>query len=77
MSDHENAADTARPALRVVHGAPTAEEVAALVCVLAATGGATGSADAGPTSAWTHRELALRGTVSPGPGAWRASALPR
>jgi hypothetical protein len=68
--------------LRVVHGDPTAEELAALVTVLAATrrgapAGGAAAVEAEPASRWRRSarpttSLALR----PGPGAWRASALP-
>jgi hypothetical protein len=74
-------------ALRVVRGEPTAEELAALVAVLAArSAAAVAAADgagaqqpAGPVSGWTDRARYVR-AGRPGFGAWtgwRASALPR
>jgi hypothetical protein len=65
--------------LRVVRGDATPEEVAALVAVLAATGGGGGTADAGDPSPsrWTDRTASVRAPLQPGPGAWRASAWPR
>jgi hypothetical protein len=67
-----------RPLLRVVRGDPTAEEIAALVAVLLAR-----SADAeapgqarSVKNAWSDRSRQLRRPLSPGPGAWRRSALP-
>jgi len=67
-----------RPLLRVVRGDATAEEIAALVAVLLAR-----SADAGAPgrarsvkNAWSDRSRQLRRPLSPGPGAWRRSALP-
>jgi hypothetical protein len=67
-----------RPALRIVRGDPTPEEVAALTAVLAAaTGGPGEPEDAGPASVWVERETLVRRPLTPGPGAWRASALPR
>lgn len=70
-----------QPLLRVVRGAPTAEELAALVGVLMARSSA-GTAAPPPESAWVR--LARPGAITPsglparpGPGAWRASALPR
>jgi acyl-CoA carboxylase epsilon subunit len=67
-----------RPLLRVVRGDATPEEIAALVAVLLAH-----SADVsapGPArsvkNAWSDRSRLLRRPLSPGPGAWRRSALP-
>jgi hypothetical protein len=67
------------PLLRVVRGTPSAEELAALVAVVTAR--ATAAAPPQPR----HRPLwgrpVLRPTLTPeltpGPGAWRASGLPR
>ncbi len=67
-----------RPFLRVVRGDPTPEELAALVAVLTArSAGAEAAAPAPPRSAWSDRSRQLRRPLSPGPGAWRRSALPR
>jgi hypothetical protein len=68
--------EDARPLLRVVTGDPTAEELAALVAVLASLGG---SADAPPrrTPVWNAPRRLVRSTHRHGPGAWRASGLPR
>ena len=67
-----------QPLFRVVRGDATAEEIAALVAVLL-----TRSADTeapGPArsviNAWSDRSRQLRRPLSPGPGAWRRSALP-
>ena len=59
----------------------TAKELAALVSVVAALG-AAGDAPPRRTSEWAapHRKVRrpmLPGFVFPGPGAWRASGLPR
>lgn len=69
------------PALRVVRGAPTAEELAALVAVLAQ---AAAPASPGPfpgPSRWVRsaRPGAVTGAMpaTRGPHQWRASALPR
>jgi hypothetical protein len=69
--------ELARPALRVVRGDPTPEELAALTALLAATSESSGGArsrvrrggwnDPG----WQHVSAPL-----PGPNAWRASAFP-
>ena len=61
--------------LRVVHGNPTAEELAALVAVVAAR--ASVAAEPGPPPRPLWGRPALRPTLTPGPGAWRASGLPR
>lgn len=72
---------TPEPALRVVRGAPTAEELAALVCVL--TRAATPPPPAAPPgpSRWVRsgRPGAVTGAMpaTRGPHQWRASALPR
>jgi hypothetical protein len=63
------------PYLRVVRGAPTPEELAALVAVLAAR--SAPAAVASPVrSAWADPARRLDLTHRPGPGAWRRSALP-
>jgi len=68
-----------RPLLRVVRGEPTAEELAALVAVLAARQRAAeaGPGDTRPRSQWRNRARNIRPPIGPGPGAWRASGLPR
>ncbi|MFC5180200.1 acyl-CoA carboxylase subunit epsilon [Actinomadura harenae] len=69
--------------LRIVRGDPSAEEVAALVAVLTAraqaAAAARGDAPGGaPVSHWADRSRLTRTPVPPrpGPGTWRASALP-
>jgi len=75
--------EAARPALRVVRGNPTAEEIAAVVSVLAARSAAAGAARPGrgdtdeTPSGWNDRSRALRAPLLHGPDAWRASAFPR
>jgi hypothetical protein len=67
------------PALTIVSGQPTPEETAAVVVVLTALAGHAASAPADPPtpSQWSARSRFMRAPVTPGPGAWRASALPR
>ncbi|SES42765.1 Acyl-CoA carboxylase epsilon subunit [Pedococcus cremeus] len=73
----ESREEPRRPTLRVVRGAPTSEEVAALVAVLSAASGGAGEPEPPrPPSRWTSRPHGPRGPLHPGPGAWRASALP-
>ncbi|EWT01104.1 hypothetical protein N865_11270 [Intrasporangium oryzae NRRL B-24470] len=74
-ADQSTAADPAPPAIRVVTGSPTAEEVAALVAVLSAVGGAPEEHDTHP-SAWSDPSWRLLGP-SRTTGGWRASGLPR
>ncbi|HTJ69032.1 MAG TPA: acyl-CoA carboxylase epsilon subunit [Actinospica sp.] len=75
MTDNDNA-------VRIVRGEPSAEELAALVTVLAARaaagGGEPGAAPAA-ASGWTDRARYVRSArVDFGARAgWRASALPR
>jgi hypothetical protein len=68
-----------RPLLRVVRGDATAEEIAALVAVLVTrSAGAEASGPARSVSrSWADRSGQIRRSLSPGPGAWRRSALPR
>ena len=62
------------PLLRVVRGNPSLEELAALIAVVATRGGKDPEPTPAP-SLWARP--ALRTPHSPGPGAWRASTLPR
>ena len=67
------------PLLRVVSGDPTPDELAALLTVLAArsSNGRGGAGAASKRSLWAARSRQVRPAVGPGPGAWRASSLPR
>jgi hypothetical protein len=64
------------PLLAVTRGVPTADELAALLVVLASR--PAGPAGRGGTAraTWSARSGMVRAAVRPGPGAWRASALP-
>jgi acyl-CoA carboxylase epsilon subunit len=64
------------PMLSVTRGVPTDDELAALVVVL--TGRPAGPASRGGAvqPSWSAKSRMLRAPVRPGPGAWRASALP-
>ena len=66
--------EPARPLLRVVRGTPTPEELAAVIAMVASRGGAPAEPAPAAPSLWSRPQL--RGPLTPGPGAWRASALP-
>jgi hypothetical protein len=69
-------ADETTPALRVLRGTPTAEELAALVGVLFRRSAPAAPAAAPTPSRW--RASALPGVpLQAGRGAWHASGLPR
>jgi hypothetical protein len=63
------------PLLRVVRGNPSPEELAALIAVIATRGGAGEPQPQPVRSLWARPSL--RAPLSHGPGAWRASTLPR
>ncbi|HET8602103.1 MAG TPA: acyl-CoA carboxylase epsilon subunit [Segeticoccus sp.] len=64
------------PQLRIVRGAPSAEELAALVTVLAAAGAGAHESPR-QASRWAARDRLVGAAPGHGPGQWRASALPR
>jgi hypothetical protein len=63
--------------LRVVRGDPSDEELAALVAVVTSLNTATPDEPAQARSAWADRRALVRAPLPHGPGAWRASGLPR
>ena len=63
------------PLLRVVRGAPSAEELAALVAVVATHASAAAEPEPPVRAPWGRP--VLRSPLTPGPGAWRVSGLPR
>lgn len=65
-----------RPVLRVVNPDATPEEIAALVAVFSALGSPEELARPKPR-AWNAPGRLTRPTYHSGPGAWRASGLPR
>ena len=68
----------ARPALRVVRGTPDDVELAALVAVLAARGGAApGDPPARQAGGWSDRSRTLRTPLRSAPGAWRGGLARR
>jgi hypothetical protein len=79
MSQDRDAGSRPGPVLRVVHGCPSAEQVAALVAVLAARAPSEGAAGGRSVrrNGWSERSRLLRAPLRRGPGGWRASGLPR
>jgi hypothetical protein len=67
--------EPAAPALRVVRGDATPEEVAALLVVLQAVAPAASDAPA-PRSEWAAPRRLVRAPLTAGRDAWRTSALP-
>ena len=76
MADETDSPEEKAPFLRVVKGDATAEELAALVAVLASVGGDAGSPRR-EVPAWSAHHRKVRATPPNGPGGWRSSALPR
>jgi hypothetical protein len=71
VSDHGHV-----PALRIVRGDPSAEQLAALVAVLAAASGAAEVPESTrDESRWAPPDRLVRAPLAP--GGWWASALPR
>ena len=79
MTTDEASADQPQqpPLLQVINKDATPEEVAALVAVFAALGSGGGEAPKRPRPAWSTPARGVRRTHRHGPGAWRASGLPR
>lgn len=82
LSPERIEAPPAVPALRIVRGDATEEEVAAIVATLSVVAAARQqAADAGETRRsvreWNSPARLVRSPVHPSPGGWRRSALPR
>jgi len=79
MTEDRDQGGRPAPVLRVVHGSPSPEELAALVAVLAARAPAQGAASGRGIlrNGWSERSRLLRAPLLRGPGGWRASGLPR
>ncbi|TDC82987.1 acyl-CoA carboxylase subunit epsilon [Micromonospora sp. KC606] len=65
------------PLFRVVRGIPTAEELAALVGVVVGRSSTAAVTAARTSSAWARSARPTAVKPVAGPGAWRASGLPR
>jgi hypothetical protein len=79
MTSDQTSDASERPFLRVVKGDPSDEEIAALVAVLqaSAAAGAVTTPPRKSVSEWAAPHRRLRTALPSGPGAWRASSLPR
>jgi hypothetical protein len=79
LGTEEGAGETRSTPLLVIRGEATDEEVAALVAVVQGLAAAAGTAapPAPRPSSWAAPARRLRAAHHPGPGAWRASGLPR
>ena len=64
------------PKLEIVNPDATEEEIAAIVAVLSALQAPT-STPGKPRSTWASYARRVRPPLHQGPGAWRASGLPR
>lgn len=64
------------PVLRVVNPDATPEEIAAIVAVFSALGGAAAPVKK-PVPAWASNAARMRPAHAHGRGGWRASGLPR
>ncbi|MEO7421731.1 MAG: acyl-CoA carboxylase epsilon subunit [Ornithinibacter sp.] len=73
--DGEAAAPGAVPGVRIT-GPATAQDVAAIIAVLAAASGGSEDADTDAGSSWASHAAAMRRPVGHGPGAWRTSLRP-
>ena len=73
MSESETVVE--RPVLRVLHGAPDATELAALVAVVTALSAGDDSGAEKPRSSWSAPHRMMRQPLTT--GGWRASFAPR
>jgi hypothetical protein len=64
------------PSLTIINKDATPEEIAAITAVIASMGSVAPPPEK-PRSLWAARQRRTRAVLRPGPGAWRASGLPR
>jgi hypothetical protein len=69
--------DAAGPALFAIRGDASAEEIAALTAVLGLVASSAGPPPTGPRREWGAPYRQVRPVLTPSPGGWKASALPR
>ena len=67
--------DVPKPALRIVRGEPTPEDLAALTALLSAAGSDEPEPEAPQRGRFADPARMVRRPVQPGPGGWRGSAL--
>jgi hypothetical protein len=72
--EHGHEGTPTSPPLRLVRGDASHEEIAALLAVLSAASGGEAKPATRHTSQWSARDRAVRRALTPGAGAWRASA---
>ena len=68
------------PPIKVLHGQPSPEELAAVLAVVSARAAASAAAraeDAAAASVWSDRARAMRRPPRPGAHAWRTSTWAR
>ena len=73
MADNE----TTQPMLRVVSGDPTPEELAIVIALVTARGGASKPSESKRLSLWASKGRQTRPSLGAGFGSWRASSMPR
>ncbi|MBM3687392.1 MAG: acyl-CoA carboxylase subunit epsilon [Actinobacteria bacterium] len=61
----------------VIRGRATSADVAAIIAAIASLRASLPGEARRPRSLWARPSRQTRPPLSPGPGAWRASALPR
>jgi len=74
MTDEVSSAGV--PLLVVTRGTPARDELAALLVVLASRPAGPVTSAGARQASWSAKSRLVRAPVRPGPGAWRASALP-
>ncbi|SCL18982.1 Acyl-CoA carboxylase epsilon subunit [Micromonospora rhizosphaerae] len=77
LGAYAEAMSAEEPLVRVVRGVPTAEELAALVGAIVLRSRPTAAPAPVAVSTWARSARPAGATPVAGPGAWRASGLPR
>jgi hypothetical protein len=73
MADNQST----QPLLRVISGDPSPEELAIILAVVSARGGATKPNEPKRLSLWASKGRQTRPSLGAGFGSWRASSMPR
>lgn len=77
MTEEQPGPEQRRALFSIVRGEPTDAEVAALTVVLAVATAGAGDENGPPVrDAWSNPAGRVRGPLTVGPGAWRATYLP-